>query len=44
MTILGENHHSFLITEHDPMLYEDAREMVEYVAQVLNQGIAGSTT
>jgi len=44
MTILGENHHSFLIAEHDPMLYEDAREMVEYVAQALNQGIAGSTT
>jgi DNA polymerase I len=44
MTILGENHHSFLIAEHDPMLYEDAREMVEYVALALNQGIAGSTT
>jgi len=24
MTILEENHHSFLIVEHDPMLYEDA--------------------
>jgi DNA polymerase I len=24
MTILQENHHSFLIVEHDPMLYEDA--------------------
>ena len=22
MTILEENHHSFLIVEHDPMLYE----------------------
>ena len=24
MTILEENHHSFLIVERDPMLYEDA--------------------
>jgi hypothetical protein len=37
MTILEENHHSFLIVEHDPMLYEDACEMVEYVAQALKQ-------
>jgi DNA polymerase I len=44
MTILQENHHSFLIMEHDPILYEDAEEMVEYVAQALSQGIAGSTT
>ena len=37
MSILEENHHSFLIVEHDPMLYEDAKEMVEYVAQALKQ-------
>ena len=37
MTVLEENHHSFLIIEHDSMLYEDATEMVEYVAQVLRQ-------
>jgi hypothetical protein len=37
MTILEENHHTFLIVEHDPMLYEDAREMVEYLAQALKQ-------
>jgi DNA polymerase I len=37
MTILDENHHTFLIVEHDPMLYEDASEMVEYVAQHLRQ-------
>ena len=37
MAILEENHHSFLIIEHDPMLYEDAKEMVEYVAQALKQ-------
>ncbi|MCK9441730.1 MAG: hypothetical protein M0Q13_09945 [Methanothrix sp.] len=29
MIILKENHHRFLIIEHDPMLYEDATEMVE---------------
>jgi hypothetical protein len=31
MTILEENHHSFLIIEHDPLLLEDAEEMVEEV-------------
>jgi hypothetical protein len=36
-TILDENHHSFLIVEHDALLYEDAKEMVEYVAQALKQ-------
>jgi hypothetical protein len=35
MTILEENLHSFLIVEHDPMLYEDAKQMVEYVGQAL---------
>jgi DNA polymerase I len=35
MTILEENHHSILIIEHDPQLYEDAREMVSYLAQAL---------
>ena len=37
MTILEENHHSFLVIEHDPMLYEDADEMVDYLAQALKQ-------
>jgi hypothetical protein len=37
MIILEENHHSFLIVEHDPLLYEDAGQMVEYVAQHLKQ-------
>jgi hypothetical protein len=37
MTVLEENHHTFLILEHDPMLYEDAKEMVEYVALALKQ-------
>ncbi|OPX77462.1 MAG: hypothetical protein A4E45_02018 [Methanosaeta sp. PtaB.Bin039] len=37
MTILEENHHSFLIVEHDPILYEDSKDMVECVAQRLRQ-------
>jgi DNA polymerase I len=37
MSILAENQHTFLIIEHDPLLYEDAAEMVEYVAQHLRQ-------
>jgi DNA polymerase I len=37
MTILDENRHSFLIVEHDPLLYEDADHMIEYVAQHLRQ-------
>jgi len=37
MTILDENHHSFLIVEHDPMLYEDAEHMIECVAQHMRQ-------
>ena len=37
MTILEENHHSILIVEHDPLLYEDSQEMVGYLAQALKQ-------
>ena len=38
MTILEENHHSFLIVDHDPFLYEDAeKRMVKYLAQALRQ-------
>ena len=32
MTILEEAHHSLIIVEHDPLLYEDAGEIVDYVA------------
>ncbi len=35
MTILEEAHHSIFIVEHDPMLYEDAAEMVDYVSHAL---------
>lgn len=32
MTILEEAHHSLILVEHDPLLYEDAAEMTEYVS------------
>lgn len=35
MTILEEAHHSIVVVEHDPMLYEDAAEMVDYVSHAL---------
>ncbi|NPV63257.1 MAG: hypothetical protein HPY61_11635 [Methanotrichaceae archaeon] len=37
MTILEEAGHSLILVEHDPMLYEDAREMTEYVSGALQQ-------
>jgi len=43
MTILEENHHSLLIVEHDPLLYEDAGEMVEYLAQAFKQASREAT-
>jgi hypothetical protein len=36
MTVLEEARHSIIIVEHDPMLYEDAAEMVEYVSHALS--------
>lgn len=43
MTILEENHHSLIIIEHDPMLYEDAAEMTEYIAQAMVEAAKEST-
>ncbi len=37
MTILEEAHHSIILIEHDPLLYEDAREMTEYVSLALRE-------
>ena len=37
MTILEEAHHSLIIVEHDPLLYEDAKEMTEYISKALRQ-------
>jgi hypothetical protein len=36
MTILEEARNSSIIIEHDPMLYEDAQGMVEYISQGLH--------
>jgi hypothetical protein len=36
MTVLEEARHSIIIVEHDPMLYEDTAEMVEYVSHALS--------
>ena len=44
MATQEENHHSFLIVEHDPMLYEDAeKRMVEYLARALKQASREAT-
>ncbi len=37
MTILGENRHTIVIIEHDPLLYEDAQEMTEYISQAMRE-------
>jgi hypothetical protein len=36
MTILEEARHSLVIVEHDPLLYEDAAEMVDYISHALS--------
>jgi hypothetical protein len=37
MTILEEACHSLIVVEHDPLLYENSIEMVEYIQQALKQ-------
>jgi DNA polymerase I len=36
MTILEEAHHSLILIEHDPHLYDDAQEMTEYIYHALS--------
>jgi hypothetical protein len=36
-TILEENHYSFLIVEHNPLLYERARDNAGHLAQAMKQ-------
>jgi hypothetical protein len=36
MTVLEEARHSIIIVEHNPMLHEDAAEMIEYVSRALS--------
>ena len=43
MTILEEAHHSLIIVEHDPLLYEDGQEMTEYISQAM-RGAAKDAT
>jgi hypothetical protein len=43
MTILEEARHSLIIIEHDPLLYEDAQAMVEYVYQGLHDAAKEAT-
>ncbi len=43
MTVLEESCHSLLIIEHDPLLYQDAEEMVEYVSQAMRTAAREST-
>ena len=42
-TILEENHHHFLIVEHNPQLYERATDMAGRVAQALKQASREAT-
>ena len=43
MTVLEEARHSLIIVEHDPMLYEDAAEMVEYVSRAMSDAAKEAT-
>jgi hypothetical protein len=36
-TVLEENHHRFLIVEHNPLLYERARDMADGMPQAMKQ-------
>ena len=43
MTILEENCHTIVIIEHDPLLYEDAEEIIEYVSQAMREASKEAT-
>jgi len=43
MTVLEQNHHTIVIIEHDPLLYEDAQEMTEYVSQAMREASNDAT-
>jgi len=43
MTILEEAHHSLIIIEHDPIIYEDSVEMVEYVSKAMREAAQEAT-
>jgi len=37
MTVLEQNHHTIVLVEHDPLLYEDAQKMTEYVSHAMRE-------
>ena len=37
MTILEEARHTLIIIEHDPLLYEDAGEMTEFISKSMRE-------
>lgn len=37
LTILEESHHSVVLIEHDPSLYEDAKNLPEYVSRAMKE-------
>ncbi|MDD1758003.1 MAG: hypothetical protein LUQ22_04655 [Methanotrichaceae archaeon] len=41
--MLEEAYHSLIIIEHDPVLYKDSLEMVDYVSQVVKQASHDAT-
>lgn len=43
MTILEEAHHPLIFVEHDPLLYEDAKEIAEYVSQAMREAAKEAT-
>ena len=43
MTVLEDNRHTLMILEHDPLLYEDAEEMVEYVSRAMREAAKSCT-
>jgi hypothetical protein len=43
MTILEEAYHSLIVIEHDPLLYEDSAEVVEYISQAMKQSAHEAT-
>ncbi len=43
IAVLEDSRHTLLIIEHDPLLYEDAEEMVEYVSQAMKEAAKSCT-
>jgi len=43
LAILEESHHSSIFMEHDPTLFEDYRELIEYVSLALKDRSGNST-